>query len=172
MDETVKPKRLILVGPMGSGKTTIARAIAERTGLDFIDTDELIVRSAGKSIPEIFDDGGEPAFRALESAAVEEAAKSDASIIACGGGTLADDANARLLRSAGRIVYLEIEPETGISRIGDLSQRPLLQGPDPVEALRKLIDERRASYLEHADMIVDASKPLDELVDELAELLA
>jgi shikimate kinase len=169
--ESIESKRLILIGPMGAGKSTIGRTLASRSGLAFIDTDDLIASSAGLSISEIFDSEGEATLRAMEKKAVEEAISSDASIIACGGGTILDEQNAVRLRNAGKVVYLEIDASTAASRVGDVSSRPLLKKGDLVANLDRIIQERSAVYHERSDVVVDAGRSIDKIVRDLMGML-
>src|SRR5437764_13910508 len=109
---------IVLIGYRGSGKSTIGRKLADRLWQTFVDTDELIVRKAGKSIREIFEQHGEPEFRDLEAEVVQEVSALADHVIALGGGAPMREANRELLRAAGhKIVYLRCEPEALLRRI-------------------------------------------------------
>ena len=145
-------KRLIfLTGFAGTGKTTVGRLVAERLHWDFLDTDEMVVLRAGKSIPTIFRGEGEEAFRALERAVLADAAGSDDTVVSCGGGAVVDPANRELMQQ-GLVVCLEARPETVLARLRPAmealsdEERPLLAGPDPLERIRSLKAERQPVY--------------------------
>ena len=106
---------IILTGFMGTGKTAVGREVAARTGHPFVDLDDLIVRRAGKSIPEIFAQDGEPAFRALEAAVCGEMAAPAGLVIATGGGAVVDPANREALAAGGTVICLEADPKPSSS---------------------------------------------------------
>jgi len=149
-------RNIALIGFMGTGKTSVGREVARRLGWPFVDTDELVERRAGCSIPELFAQGGEAIFRALEREAVREAARMRPAVIACGGGVPMDSANVRELRRTCRLVLLEADLETLLARVGDAEYRPLLHG-DPGGRARQLLLERAPRYREVADLVVDTS---------------
>ncbi|MEO5658021.1 MAG: 3-dehydroquinate synthase [Nitrospiria bacterium] len=137
---------LILVGPMGSGKTTIGRRLAETLGWSFVDTDHLIEREAGASVAEIFRRGGEPTFRALERRIVARVTRGVRQVIATGGGALLDSATRRRLMASGLTVWLKASPEILAARLVGVSDRPLLVGSDPQGALASLLAAREPLY--------------------------
>ncbi|MDR7416025.1 MAG: 3-dehydroquinate synthase [Armatimonadota bacterium] len=149
-------RNIALIGFMGSGKTSVGRELARRLGWPFVDTDELVERRTGRSVPEIFVQDGEAAFRALEREAVREAARMRPAVIACGGGVPMDSANVRELRRTCRLVLLEADLETVLARVGGGEHRPLLHG-DPEGRARQLLLERAPRYREVADLVVDTS---------------
>lgn len=137
---------ICLYGPPGSGKTTVGTALARGLQLPFVDLDREIERKAGLSIPEIMGQDGEPAFRALETAALKTALAGQESVIALGGGALLDRENRALAENRGRVVLLMAEFETLLSRLHfDSIQRPLLQG-DPSGKLATLLARRSQHY--------------------------
>ena len=150
------PKQhLVLVGLMGAGKTTVGRVCAQRLDRDFVDTDDVVTRLAGMSVPELFATGGEARFRALERDAVADVCASPAPlVIGCGGGTVADAGNRRALSAAGFVVWLRAPVEVLAGRVGDGDDRPLLRG-DPRGALTRLAAMRDAAYDAVADVEVD-----------------
>ena len=146
---------VILVGLPGSGKSTVGRRVARRLGRPFVDFDLEIERREGKTIAQIFAERGEPGFRGLELDLTKELAKSSGMILAPGGGWTTIPGAAALLRPPARMIYLRVRAEVAIGRIlRGRRIRPLLQTADPLEALRKLLAEREAGYLE-ADNIID-----------------
>lgn len=165
---------IVLVGPMGSGKTTIGRLLAERLGRDFIDTDELVARQVGESISEMMARRGEDAFRELEVTAVAEATASPGAVIACGGGAVLRATNVQSLRDAGTVIYLRVSPEVAAGRVGEGAGRPLLErsGAGLEETLASLIAEREAAYRAVADYTADADLAPEEVVSSILEVVA
>lgn len=137
---------IILTGFMGVGKSSIGREVAARTGRPFVDLDDLIVARAGKSIPEIFAQDGEPAFRALEAALCREMGEPAGRVVAVGGGAVVDPANRAALARGGALICLDAEPETLIRRIGDDANRPMLAGDDRPARVRQLLARRADAY--------------------------
>ena len=167
--------RIYLNGYMASGKSTVGPRVAARVGATFIDLDRLITAHDGRSIPEIFEEDGEAGFRALEREALHKTATTDDLVVALGGGALVDDDNRAFAKEHGRIVYLEVDPETILDRVGDeADQRPLLQdetgtplSPDDMEdRITTMLDNRRDAY-EDAHHIVDATQAVDAVVSEV-----
>jgi shikimate kinase len=156
----------VLVGPPGSGKTTVGELVAAALGVEFRDTDADIVASAGRPIAEIFVDDGEDAFRALERAAVAAALESSEGVLALGGGAVLAEATRALLRDH-RVVYLSVELPDALSRVGLGSGRPLLT-VNPRATLKFLLEQRRPLYREVATITVvtDGRKP-EEIADEV-----
>jgi shikimate kinase len=137
---------VVLVGFMGSGKSSVGRAVARRFGVPFVDVDERIESAAGCRIRDLFAREGEPAFRAREKTALRDALSAKGCVIATGGGAFADEENRVLLRSYAPVVYLEAAVETLLERLaGDLG-RPLLRGGDREEVIRKLLSRREPGY--------------------------
>lgn len=160
------------MGFMGTGKSEVGRRLAQRLGRAFVDTDRLVEARAGKRIATIFAEDGEPAFRTLERAAVAEAAGRGGPVVAVGGGAVLDPENVRCLRAAGVLVYLTARPEIIMGRVGDGSNRPLLQG-DPRAAVARLLAERGPVYAAAADITVDTSgRTAGEVVGEIQRALA
>ena len=147
--------RLVLVGMMGSGKTTVGRQLAGRLGWDFFDSDAMVEASTGSTVPELFAERGEEAFRAEEGRVLAEAlaATSPAVVSAAGGVVLAAE-NRRLLAARAVVVWLRAEPSTLATRVGSGTGRPLLED-DPAARLVELDAVRRPLYEEVADVVVD-----------------
>ncbi len=137
---------IILTGFMGTGKSSIGREVAARTGRPFVDLDDVIAQRAGKSIPDIFAQDGEPAFRALEAAVCAEMAAPAGLVIATGGGAVLDPANREALAAGGILICLEAAPETILRRVGRGAERPMLAGGDPLARICELLAERAGAY--------------------------
>jgi shikimate kinase len=164
-----RPKA-ILIGPPGSGKTTIGTALADRLGADFRDTDADVEQTAGKPVSEIFIDDGEPRFRELESAAVRRALAEHDGVLALGGGAvLAPDT--RELLGGHTVVYLQIGLSDAVKRVGLAAARPLLV-LNPRSRLRELMAERAPIYERLATLTVatDDREPGD-IVEEIVKAL-
>jgi shikimate kinase len=169
----VTARHVILIGMMGSGKTTVGRVLAERLGRPFIDSDEQVEARTGRTVREIWEEDGEAAFRALERDALVEALRSDEpTVIAAAGGTVLDAANRDALRAAGTVLWLQASPEVLAARVDRASHRPLL-ADDPLGTLRRLDAERASLYLDVADVVVGVGDTdLECVVDKVAELVA
>jgi shikimate kinase len=152
------------VGAPGAGKTTVGRLLAERLGVGFRDTDDDVERAAGKPISDIFLDDGEPAFRALERAAVAEALAGHDGVLAVGGGAVTDP-DTRSLLADHRVVFLDVGLADAASRIGLNRDRPLLLG-NPRGHLKRLLDERRSLYVDVAKVTVDTAGRTPQQVAE------
>jgi shikimate kinase len=151
-------ERILLIGMMGSGKSTVGRLLAERLGWPYADSDEQVEARTGKTVPELFAERGEAFFRAEETLALEEATTSDGPVVVsvAGGAVLSADNRSRI-RRAGLIIWLRADVATLAARVGDGHGRPLL-GDDPRAALQRLYDERRPLYEELADGTVDVDQ--------------
>jgi shikimate kinase len=162
------PPVVVLVGPPGAGKTTVGRLVADRLGVPFVDTDDEVVRLAGKSVPDIFVDDGEPAFRALEASAVAGALADTDGVVALGGGAVLDPETRQLL-SGLRVVFLDVEVKDAAFRVGFNRDRPLLLGNPRAQWLR-LMEKRRPVYSEVATLTVhtDGRTPDEVAADVVA----
>jgi shikimate kinase len=148
---------LVLVGFMGSGKSSVGRLAAKALGFQFLDTDQMVVDRAGRSISDIFETDGEAAFRALETEAIESLAHLDRSVISTGGGAVLSEHNRQLLRSLGFVVCLTASEDTLFERVARNSKRPLLQTENPRATLSRLIQSRTALYQEAAHHSLDTT---------------
>ena len=168
MDENV-----VLVGMMGSGKTTVGQLLAERTGMEFIDLDEQIERRADCTITEIFGTQGEDAFRDLETQLLDEVeATVSRFVLATGGGAVLRAHNRDVMHEMGKVFWLDAPPETLRQRIGDDASRPLLQGVDAQKKLEKIFAMRREAYAAASDIHLDTTElSPEDIVDRIIEEL-
>jgi shikimate kinase len=148
-------KTVVLVGMMGSGKTTVGRIVAERLGVEFVDSDEEIVASSGMTVAEIFASHGEAEFRRREKEMLKRLVPAPQSrVVAVGGGAILDDDNRAVMSDCSTVVWLRTEVETLSDRVGSDGSRPLLIG-GATENLRRIADVRAHLYETTADVIVD-----------------
>jgi shikimate kinase len=165
----VKPKAVV-IGPPGSGKSTVGRLLSERLGVPFRDTDHDVEAVAGKPVGDIFIDDGEARFRELERAAVRDALAAHEGVVALGGGAILDPATQADL-AGQRVVYLEVGLSDAVKRVGLAAARPLLV-LNPRSQFRKLMEERRPIYegLAAIKVATDGRDPaaiVDEILKEL-----
>ncbi|MDQ4006516.1 MAG: shikimate kinase [Actinomycetota bacterium] len=162
---------VVLVGPPGSGKTTVGTLLAQRLGADLRDTDADIVANAGQEVSEIFVDRGEAAFRAMEREAVRTALEQHTGVLALGGGAVLDSDTRHLLRGH-RVVFLTVSLSDAVRRVGLGASRPLLLG-NVRGRLKALLDERYPLYREVATLTVDTDgRTPDDIADEVGKHLA
>jgi len=161
--------RILLVGMMGAGKTTVGRALGQRFGWPYLDSDEEIRRRTGRTVPQLFAEQGEAAFRAEEAAVLAEAcASTHPVIVSVAGGAVLDPRNRQLLAASGLVVWLRASLATLSQRVGDGRTRPLL-GDDPAAALGRLYPVRARLYEELAAVVVDVDDmPTERVVDQVA----
>ncbi len=146
---------VFLVGPMGVGKTTIGRVLADLLGLEFYDSDREIEASTGADIPWIFDVEGESGFRTRETRMIEQLTQKKNIVLATGGGAVMSAENREWLMARGVVVYLRAPISQQIERTSRDKTRPLLQTPNPEEKIRELMKIREPLYQEVADIVVD-----------------
>jgi shikimate kinase len=162
-------RSVVLVGMMGAGKSSIGRRLAARLGVPFVDADTEIEKAAGMSIAEIFQAHGEPYFRAGETRVIARLLEGGPQVLATGGGAFMNTDTRAAIRTKGVSVWLRASLDVLARRIKRRGDRPLLKNADPVEALRRLIDERYPVYAE-ADLTVESREvPHDTIVDEIIE---
>lgn len=149
-------KNIVLVGFMGSGKSTVGRRLARRLGYGYVDTDQMVESKAGKRVAEIFKEEGEAVFRALERLAVEKASMGDSRVIACGGGAVIDRENVVALKRNGALIYLKASKASLIERLErGIEKRPLLKTEDVEARVRELLEQRVKIYERVSDAVVD-----------------
>jgi shikimate kinase len=155
---------LYLVGFMGTGKSTVGRAVAQKLGFAFIDSDHEIERTRGKTIPEIFASEGEPAFRAMEREFLDRGHPATEVVVSCGGGLVVQPGMLELLQSKGVVICLHASIETILTRTARQRNRPLLEVEDPEARIRSLYAEREPIYRKSGTMILTDARPLNEIV--------
>ncbi len=160
-------KNIVLCGFMGSGKTTVGKALSALTGMPFIDTDAYIEEQAGMSVSAIFEHEGEAGFRARERAACAALSLAGGYVLALGGGAVLNPDNVATLRRGGTVVLLDISVETVKSRLQDDTSRPLLQRPDRDATIDALFAARMPIYKQAADVIVDGEQQPDRVANEI-----
>lgn len=167
-DRLVRGRHLVLIGLMGAGKTTVGEICATRLGRPFVDVDDLVVATAGKTVAEIFAGDGEADFRRRERAAIADViASPEALVLATGGGAVLDSDNRRALRAGGAVVWLGAAPSVLAARVAGNDNRPLLAG-DPVTTLARLADARADCYEATAHVTVDTDgRTVAEVVDRV-----
>jgi shikimate kinase len=146
-----------LIGMMGAGKTTIGKALANKTGQEFVDTDRLLVERTGVPVATIFEIEGEEGFRRRESAVIAELAGRSGCVVATGGGAALAEENRRLMRASGTVVYLRARLENLWERTRHDTSRPLLATPDPKGTLASLLERRDPLYREAAHVVIETS---------------
>lgn len=155
--------RVVLVGAPGVGKTTIGRALAAALDVEFRDVDDLIATMSGEACASLLRNQGEAAFRAAEASALAAAlADAAAGVVATGGGAVETASSRALLADEPLVIQLTAPPEVLLARLGD-GDRPLLESPS-LERLNQLVERRAVLYAEVADVSLDASTPVDDVV--------
>ena len=149
-------ENVILIGFMGSGKSSLGVKLSYRMKMPLLDTDKMIERKQGCTISGLFQERGEEAFRAMETECIREIGNQKGSyVISTGGGLPVKEENRALLQELGTVVYLRIRPETVYERLKEDTTRPLLQGEDPMEKIKTLMEERKEAYENCAELIID-----------------
>jgi shikimate kinase len=167
-----KNQIIFLIGPMGSGKTTLGRRVADSLGLDFFDCDRELEKLTGASVNLIFDIEGEAGFRERETRILEEMASRESALISTGGGVVTRKVNRDILRRHGYIVWLKTPVAQQLHRLGRDRVRPLLQTPNREQRLRELARERDPLYSELADLVFETRNRNVRLVaSELAQAI-
>ena len=161
---------VFLSGPMGSGKSTVGRIVAERLGLSFVDLDETLEAREGMSVRDLFATRGEPAFRVLERALAKELAAGAPCVVALGGGTVVDRETRHALLARGTLVTLEAPAAELAARLAGDASRPLLDGGDRVALLEALLAARRAAYAECHGRVSVASRTPAEVADGVVRI--
>ncbi len=148
---------LVLIGYMGTGKSSVGRTLARLAGMRFVDTDDLIVAAAGRTIPEIFAAEGVEFFRQLETQVLRDLAESGGTVIATGGGIVTRPENVPLLHALGLVVWLTADEDVIFERVSRNRNRPLLHTENPRETMLNLLHERLPLYRQNSDFVADTS---------------
>lgn len=166
-------RHIILIGFMGSGKSTMGKLIANKLGYSFVDTDHYIEKKEGRSISDIFADDGEEYFRNTETEVLKELMQSEEKkVLALGGGTPLREENRAILKEAGYVIFLKITPDEAYIRLKDDTDRPLLQVSNPKEKIAELLAFRNPIYEAAADyVLLEDNKSLDDVFYELSEIV-
>jgi len=169
-----KLNNIVLIGPMGSGKTTVGRRLAEQLKIDFYDADHEIINKTGVSIDHIFDVEGEQGFRKRESDVLEELISMHNIVLATGGGAVLSDGNRLLLKKSGSVIYLLSSVDQILRRTAKSKTRPLLENSsDRRKTISDIIDSRDSLYREIATFIINTNgKKLNEIINEIQSFLA
>lgn len=168
---------ILLIGFMGTGKTTVSRWLSKDMNLKEVDMDEYIVEREHRPITDIFEQQGEEYFRKIETECLIEIQREKGKIVSCGGGAVLKDENVQHMKDGGVIVLLTATPETVYERVKDGNDRPILNGNMNVEYIEQLMNKRKARYLEVADLIIETdgkspqsiSREIIEGIDKLAK---
>ena len=168
-----KKNNIVLIGFMGSGKTTVGIRLSYRMRRAIEDTDKLIARKEGKSISDIFAEEGEAYFRKAETAMLQElCGKLRNHIVSVGGGTPVREENRALLKMLGTVVYFRVKPETVYKRLQGDTSRPLLQCENPLQKIKELLAAREEAYESCADIIIDTDDlTMDEIIDKIMQAM-
>ena len=159
-----------LVGMMGSGKTTVGEAVANRMEVPFFDTDSMVAEMARLPIPAIWDGVGEEGFRRLENEVVATIPESDA-VVAAGGGAVLSKQNRERMTRGGFVVWLRCSPESLAKRIGEQGDRPLLENADVPGTLARILEQRAPLYEQVATHIIDTEhRSIEDVVSEVVEV--
>ena len=170
----LKTERIFLVGPMGAGKSTVGRVLAQILQVDFVDSDAEIERRTGADIPWIFEIEGEDGFRTRESQVIADLSTQTGLVVATGGGAVMREENRRVLAKSGFVVYLQATVKEQVRRTGKDSKRPLLAGKNRSQVLSDLFRVRDPLYIEVADLVLATAgknaRQLAELIVAAVEL--
>ena len=161
---------IYLVGFMGTGKTTVGRALAQRIGFQLLDSDAEIERQQGQLITEIFEQRGEPAFRVLEREFIENGHATTRCIVACGGGLVVQPGMLELLKKKGVVICLHASLETILKRTQGNKHRPLLNVEDPMARIRTLYAARESVYRNSGTLVLTDGRPLVDIVQHVLRI--
>ena len=163
-------RNIILIGFMGTGKSSVGTSLARELAMQFLDMDNVIVERKGKPIPAIFAEDGEPHFRALERDLVRELSARDGLVVATGGGIVLNPDNIRDFSRTGLAVCLNATPETILARVGHDTNRPLLAVPDKMGKIRSLLDARRPLYAAVPNQVDTNGLSVEQVVGRIVSL--
>ena len=161
---------IVLMGFMGTGKTTVGQILATRLGLTFVDMDHIIEEWAGKPISRIFAEDGEPSFRRMERDLVKDLAAKDGQVIGCGGGVVLNPDNVADYRRTGLVICLTATPNVIFERTAKERHRPLLEEKDRFKRIVDLLEKRQSLYAAILDQIDTVSLTPDQIADRIEAL--
>ena len=166
-------ENIFLIGFMGAGKSTVARAMKKHYGMRLIEMDEQIEYQEKMSVPKIFEVHGEPYFRKLETDLLEGLSSQENIVVSCGGGVPMRACNVEAMRKSGKVIYLRTSPQQIYERVKTSHNRPLLEGNMNVEYISKLLSQRLPKYLEAADAVVSTDgKRVEDICKEIIGLIS
>ena len=166
-------ENIFLIGFMGAGKSTVARAMKKHYGMRLIEMDEQIEYQEKMSVPKIFEVHGEPYFRKLETDLLEGLSSQENTVVSCGGGVPMRACNVEAMRKSGKVIYLRTSPQQIYERVKTSHNRPLLEGNMNVEYIYKLLSQRLPKYLEAADAVVSTDgKRVEDICKEIIGLIS
>jgi len=166
------PRNIVLMGFMGTGKTSTGRFLAESLGREFLDMDAVIEERTGKKISEIFAQDGEAHFRKLERALVQELSQRQQLVIGCGGGVVLNPDNVHDFTSSGTVIGLHASADMVLSRVAKTNHRPLLEQDDKAQAIRSLLEKRLPLYRALPNPIDTDGKTPEQVGREILALLS
>lgn len=162
---------IVLTGMMGTGKTSVGKKLVRRLGMKYIDTDEMIRKDTGKTIPQIFEQDGEKKFRDIEKKAVKVVSMLNNYVISTGGGAVKNTQNIEELERNSIVVCLYADADTIYKRTKKHSHRPLLNVKDPIKAINNLLAERKKFY-RRCDLMLDTSKKsINQITEEIIKFI-
>jgi shikimate kinase len=163
---------IVLIGFMGSGKSTVGQRLADELSMDYLDADELIEKTEKMSVNDIFAKKGEPYFRKVETSIIKTIQEYDNFVISTGGGMVLLKENVKMLKEVGPLILLWADPESIYERIKNNTHRPLLNVENPLDAIKAILDKREPIYKKVADKIIDTSEiKIDEVVERIREYI-
>lgn len=164
-------KNIYLVGFMGTGKTAVGRVLAERLSRKFVEMDQLIEKQENKEIKDIFAENGQDYFRKLESQLLKKLSSQSNLVVSCGGGIVCNQDNLDILQNTGYVFSLSASPNSIFERIKGSNHRPLLNGTDPLEKIKELLETRKLFY-EKAGIKIDTNNlSVEDVADYILKLL-
>ena len=164
-------ENIFLIGFMGAGKSTVARAMKKHYGMRLIEMDEQIEYQEKMSVPKIFEVHGEPYFRKLETDLLEGLSSQENTVVSCGGGVPMRACNVEAMRKSGKVIYLSTSPQQIYERVKTSHNRPLLEGNMNVEYISDLLSQRLPKYMEAADAVVSTDgKSVEDICKEIIGL--